>query len=244
VPETAKIAIIAALEREVRLLVRHWRPVEREYEGGSFKFFESGRAVLVCGGIGAEAARRATEAVIAFYAPKLVHSVGFAGALDQALKVGDIFSPSRVVDAKDGSRLETGTGRGILVTVAAVASAEQKRKLAENYGAQAVDMEAAAVARGAQTHGIEFKATKAISDEVSFEMPSLDYSVDSRGRFRTGRFAVFALLRPWLWGRVIHLARNSVKASQALCAELTKSIDEIEKLDILVTDSHQNSIRQ
>ena len=87
--------MVAALEREVRLLVKRWRRIEREHEGRSFTFFESGQAVLVCGGIGAEAARRATEAVIALYQPELVLSVGFAGALDPGLKVGEIFSPSR-----------------------------------------------------------------------------------------------------------------------------------------------------
>jgi hypothetical protein len=68
---SAKIAMVAALEREVRPLVKGWRRVEREYLDRRFKFFESGQAVLVCGGIGAETARRATEAVIALYRPEL-----------------------------------------------------------------------------------------------------------------------------------------------------------------------------
>ena len=55
---TAKIAMVAALEREVHPLIKHWRRVEREYEGRRFKFFEDGDAVLICGGVGAEAARR------------------------------------------------------------------------------------------------------------------------------------------------------------------------------------------
>src|SRR5208283_5158541 len=100
---SAKVVLVAALEREVRGLTKRWRSIEREYEGRRFKFFESGQSVLVCGGIGAEAARRATEAAVALYQPELVQSVGFAGALDPGLKVGEIFSPSRVIDARDGS---------------------------------------------------------------------------------------------------------------------------------------------
>src|SRR5580700_9671319 len=142
---SATVAMVAALEREVRPLVKGWRKVEREHEGRRFKFFESGEAVVVCGGIGAEAARRATEAVIALYRPELVQSVGFAGALDSGLKVGEIFSPNRVVDARDSSAVVTATGHGTLVTAAHIAGAEQKLKLAKSYGAQAVDMEAAAV---------------------------------------------------------------------------------------------------
>jgi adenosylhomocysteine nucleosidase len=236
-----KVALVAALQREVRPLVKRWRTIEREHEGRRFRFYESGHAVMVCGGIGAEAARRATEAVIALYQPELVQSVGFAGALDSELKVGETFSPSSVVDARDGSSVETGTGRGVLVSAAAVAGAEQKAKLALSYGAQAVDMEAAAVARGAQAHGIAFRATRAISDEASFTMPALDRFVDASGQFRTGRFVIFTALRPWLWGSAIHLARNSAKASRALCAELDRSINQPEAQEHMTRDLHPMS---
>ena len=58
-----KAAMVAALEREVRPLMKDWRVAEKEYEGRSFRFSENGEMVLVCGGIGAEPARRAAEAV-------------------------------------------------------------------------------------------------------------------------------------------------------------------------------------
>jgi len=223
---SVRTAMVAALEREVHPLVKRWRSIERDYDGRRFKFFESGQAVLVCGGIGAEAARRATEAVIALYQPEVVQSVGFAGALDPALRVGEIFSPSRIVDARDGSSVETGSGRRILVSAATIAAAEQKKKLAKSYRAQAVDMEAAAVARGAQARGVRFMAVKAISDESNFAMPAMDRFVDGNGQFRTGRFVTFAAMRPCLWPRVIQLARNGAKASRALCAELDRYMAE------------------
>jgi adenosylhomocysteine nucleosidase len=237
-PGSARIAMVAALEREVRALVKGWRAVEREYEGRRFKFFESGRAVLVCGGIGAVAARRATEAVVALYQPELVQSVGFAGALDPALKVGQIFSPSRVIDARDGSSVETGVGCGVLVSVASVAGAEQKAKLAESYGAQAVDMEAAAVACGAQARGVRFMAMKVISDESTFAMPSLDRFVGRDGHFCETTFAASLATRPWLWSTFFQLARNSAKASRALCAELDRYLDEPKKLEVSGPELH------
>jgi adenosylhomocysteine nucleosidase len=237
-PSSAKVAMVAALEREVSPLVKRWNKVERDYDGRRFKFFESGQVVVVCGGIGAEAARRATEAVFALYQPKLILSVGFAGALDRTLKVGDIFAPNRVVDARDGSRAEIVTGHGVLISAAAVAGVEAKKKLAESYSAQAVDMEAAAVARGAQARGVGFMAVKAISDESDFHMPALDRFVDEKGQFKTGRFAVFSVLRPWIWPRVIELARNSAKASRALCAELERYIQEPEKSGVSGPELH------
>src|ERR1051326_5150927 len=92
----SKLAIVAALEREVKPLVRTWRVNEKEYDGRRFRFFEDGEAVLVCGGIGAEPARRAAEAVIAIYSPTVVYSIGFAGALDPVLRVGAVIQPAQV----------------------------------------------------------------------------------------------------------------------------------------------------
>ena len=128
-----KVAIVAALEREVSGLTKRWTRVHREYEGRSFDFFEQDEMVVVCGGIGLEAARRAAEAVIALYHPTLVHSVGFAGALDASLHVADIFAPAVVIDARDGSRIEiAGENRkGTLVSFMAVAGIDQKRNLAQ-----------------------------------------------------------------------------------------------------------------
>jgi adenosylhomocysteine nucleosidase len=235
---STKVAMVAALEREVRLLVKRWCRNERKYEGRRFEFFENGQAVVVCGGIGAEAARRATEAVITLYQPELVQSVGFAGALDPTLKVGEIFSPSRVVDARDGSAAETGTGFGVLVSASAIAGAEQKAKLAEAYGAHAVDMEAAAVARGAQARGVRFMAVKVISDERNFPMLPMDAFVGRDGQFRAVRFVTFVGFRPWLWPRLIRLARNGAKASRALCGELNRHVSEPWKTELSGPELH------
>ncbi|MGB8912808.1 MAG: hypothetical protein WCC85_11075, partial [Candidatus Sulfotelmatobacter sp.] len=98
----SKVAMVAALEREVNALVRNWTRVRREHEGRTFTFFERGDTVVICGGIGLTAARRAAEAVIALYRPVLIQSIGFAGALDGKLHVGDLFSPTQVLDARDG----------------------------------------------------------------------------------------------------------------------------------------------
>jgi adenosylhomocysteine nucleosidase len=212
-----KVAIVAALTREVLPLVRQWRTTEREYSGRRFRFFENGEIVVVCGGIGAEAARRAAEAAIALYSPGVVYSAGFAGALEPGLKVGEIIVPRRVLNAADGSSVDTGTGEGVLVSFNSVASPEQKAKLADSFGAQAVDMEAAAVAQAAQARGVRFAAVKAISDESNFALPAMDKFVAPAGKFLTWRFTLFVLVRPWMYKSMLTLARNSNRASHALC---------------------------
>lgn len=215
-----KLATVAALEREVASLIRNCSRVERDYEGRRFVFFEQGETVVICGGIGMEAARRAAEAVIALYHPALLQSVGFAGALHTGLRVGDIFSPAVVVDARDGSRVALESGNGVLITFMTVASANQKANLAQAYNAQAVDMEAAAVAAAARAHATPFAATKVISDGLDFEMPETALFIDSQGRFRTAAFTAFVVLRPWLWWRVSILARNGNLAARVLAEHL------------------------
>ena len=125
-----------------------------------------------------------------------------------------------MINAADGVRTETGSGEGILVSSATVAGKEQKIRLGKAYGASAVDMEAAAVAQGAEARGVGFGALKAISDAADFDLPALDRFVARDGTFHSGRFACHVALRPWLWGTTIALARNSSKASRALCGAL------------------------
>lgn len=219
-----EVAIVAALEREVRPLVREWKVAEREHVGRKFRFFESDRAVVVCGGVGPEAARRATEAVISLYRPARIVSAGFAGALTKGLRVGEVFEARCIVDARDGSKAETGSGDGVLVSFSSVAGIEQKAKLASAYGAQAVDMEAAAVAKGAEARGLPFTAVKVISDELAFQMPPMERFIAADGSFQSGSFALYSALRPWTWATVFHLARNSSLAAGSLCVKLESMI--------------------
>lgn len=219
-----RLAIVAALEREVRPLVKHWQISEKEHDGRRYRFFQSGKVVLVCGGIGGVAARRASEAVIAIFNPEKVCSAGFAGALDPTLRVAAVLRPRTVVNASDGSKTTLSDGEGVLVSFMEVASTAQKSKLRDSYGALAVDMEAAAVARAAESRGISFTAIKAISDVADFDLPPMDQFVNSDGSFSEIRFICYAAIRPWLWTRIGRLAVNSGRSSRALCEELNKLI--------------------
>lgn len=227
-----KIAIIAALERELRPLIKTWSATTAQHEGREFRFHESNYAVVVCGGIGAEAARRAAEAAIVKYSPKVLISAGIAGALVPELHVGETIFPALVIDAQDGSRHETAIqnapvantplGRTTVVSSPQIVGVAQKQQLAKSYGAQAADMESAAVARAAMTHNLPFLAIKSISDEYDFEMPEMAQFVRD-GKFQEKRFALHIAFRPWLWLRVFRLARNAKVASDNLCAWLRES---------------------
>lgn len=228
-----KLAIIAALQRELHPLIRNWRATTITLESREFTFYESDYAVVICGGIGPEAARRAAQAAIVSCQPDLLISAGVAGALAPELRVGETIFPAIVIDSSDGSRHETAIqksrlnnsplARTVLVSYPEIASAAQKQQLAKSYAAHAVDMEAAAVARAAQVHGLPFLAIKSISDELNFELPEMSRFIRD-GQFRTQAFIFHVAIRPWLWLRVLRLARNTKIASENLCAWLRESV--------------------
>lgn len=186
--------------------------------------WENDRAAVVCGGIGASAAARATEDAILEYHPARIISAGLAGALVSRLHVAQVVHPATVVNSSTGERYQIEGGEGVLVTTSEVAGEHGKRLLAGHFHADAADMEAASVAAVAQIHGIPFAVVKSISDEHDFNMPDLNAFITSDGRFQTARFSVYLIAHPRLWPLVRHLARNSKAASVQLCRELRNLI--------------------
>jgi len=203
------IAVVAAMRRELAPLLRGTQG--QWFEG--VEFFEFENAVIAVGGIGRNAARRAAEAVVNRFNPTTLISVGVAGALTARLKVGDVVWGSEVVDAETGARFRMTGGESVVVTVSSVSGPAEKRMLADHYEADVVDMESAAVAAVAQELGVEFRAIKAISDELDFDMPPVARFVDSAGKFETARFAAYVAIRPKWWSSVCQLGANSRTAS-------------------------------
>jgi adenosylhomocysteine nucleosidase len=220
-----KVLVIAALEREVASLVRGWRVVD-EGIAAAYRVYEKDGAVVVCAGIGPRPARRAAESALSRYEPEIVISAGLAGALTPDLTVGDQFIPDTVVNSATGSRIATGKGNGVLISASGIAGPEAKRLLARQFGALAVDMEAAAVGEAAQRQGIPFVAVKAISDAYDFPLPDMEPFVDVHGRFLTAKFVSYTAMHPGMWGTVRKLASNSAEASGKLCSMLHNLIVE------------------
>ena len=221
-----KLAIVAALEREVAPLVRDWdltivRVGEREY-----RIREKDGVLVTCGGIGAAAARTAAEVLHKHAKNEIAGfvSAGYAGALTPELKVGDVVQPEHVVNPNGEAHPAHGD-HGILVSATNVATPERKKELAELHSAKAVDMEAHAVADYASVHELPCVVIKVISDEHDAELPTMDKFIDEKGRFKSSSFAVHLVVRPWLWRKVIRLGRDTSLASRALCDALREAID-------------------
>jgi adenosylhomocysteine nucleosidase len=225
----SKTAIIAAMEREISPLVRGWQRAALPSGDRKFIAFERDGVLAVVSGIGCENGELAARAVVAQHRPELLISAGLAGALIRSLKVSSIFTPSVVVDAVDGTEYRcvadgNHVSGGVLVSSGEIAGAEAKRVLVSRFHGLVVDMEAAGVAKVAQQEQIGLRCVKAISDEADFAMPPMGQFLTAAGEFQSGKFALWAALRPWQWARIVALARNSKRATESLCNWLQKDL--------------------
>ena len=198
----------------------------RGQRSDGIEFFELETAVVAVGGIGHEAARKTAQAVVERYQPATLISAGIAGAVTATLKVGDVAHGNEIVDGESGARFRTTGGESVIATVSSAHGPAEKRLLAERYKADVVDMESSAVAAVAQEHGVLFRAIKAVSDGLEFEMPPLARFVDEDGKFETMRFLAYVAVRPKWWAILRQLRANSRLASMNLSHELQHLIVE------------------
>jgi Phosphorylase superfamily len=143
-------------------------------------------------------------------------SFGVAGALDGDLHVGDVLDATRVVDAT-GATLWEGAGLGVrgarngtvLASDELVHDPVERRRLREQSGADAVDMESGMLARSGRLAGV----VRAVSDGVDSDVEGVDSTVHA-----DGRTDVVGLLR-WVAtkrGRAVRSMRDALTALNAL----------------------------
>lgn len=216
--DSTEVAIVAAMEREVAPLIRDWTMIL----GHSRRVYEKNGVILIAGGIGPRFASEAAEAVLGFRQPKVILSVGLAGALETTMSVGTVVVPTKVLRQDTGQAFTIEGGEGTLLTATTTANATLKREMAARFAAQVVDMEAGGVAEVAERRGVRFAAVKAVSDELDFPMPSIGMFIDAEGRFRTSRFVAHSLFRPQVWPVLSQLRKNVAKATEALCRVLSQ----------------------
>ena len=224
----SRIAIVAALPGELKPLVRGW--THSQHHGVDLWSRQTAgvEVIAACAGAGAKAAGRALAEVFPQEKPTLVISVGWAGALTGGYRTGEAYPVSAVIDAGSGERFSATllsasahpAPAATLVTIRTVAGIAEKRRLATTHSAGLVDMEATAVARWAAAHSVPFACIKAISDGPQDPLPDFNPFLSESGQFLTGRFVLFALVRPALWPVLIRMGRHSSRAAQSLAKYL------------------------
>ena len=203
--------VVAAEEREFAgILNRAFAVRKLDWPGVAFAreiSWKGDRWLLVANGPGG---RLAAQALGTKREVDQILNIGFCGALDPSLRVGDVVhSPDR------------------LTTLDRVAvTAGEKHRLYELTGASAVEMECAAVETKAREWGVPFRFVKVVSDSAVEDLP-LDFNQhrDSQGRFSRARIMLAALRRPFrVIPGLLRLDRNCRLASEKLGAFLADSV--------------------
>ena len=207
--------IVAAEEREFQGILKRAgdiRPLP--WQGAAFSkqaAWKNSRWFLIANGPGPRLVERALERR---QDVDRILSIGFCGALDPALRIGDI-----VVSGEVPERVGASFVQGDVVSVDRVAStAREKSDLRAATGAAVVEMESAAVARKAREWDVPFGCVRVVSDVAGEDLP-LDFNRyrDADGRFERTRIALAAVGRPFtVLPRLVRLDRDCRRAAERL----------------------------
>jgi adenosylhomocysteine nucleosidase len=193
------------------------------------------RIAIVESGLGQPAAARATQALIDGHHPHWIISAGFAGGLVESLGAQDIFIANRLRNfdgveldldfrgpdstASDTNSFHTGT---LLTIDRIIDHPDEKRTLAQQHSADAVDMETWGVAEVCRREKIPLLAVRVISDTVDRKLPrDLEHLVKQKtfaGRFGAVTGAVFR--RPSSIKEMWQLREDALECSERLATFL------------------------
>jgi adenosylhomocysteine nucleosidase len=157
---------------------------------------------MVANGAGATHAGKAVEQACAECRPEAIVSMGFCGALDPALQIGDVFVATAVHSAgrRFDTRLpqsETPHATGVLASVDHVAQTAAEKASLRTAGASAVEMEAGGVAQFAASLGIPLFCVRSITDTAGQSFVNdFNKALRSDGHFGTISVLTSALGSP------------------------------------------------
>jgi adenosylhomocysteine nucleosidase len=179
--------------------------------------------LLAANGAGAARAAAAVEAAHAAGNLELICSMGFCGALEDDMRIGDIFVAGRV--QADGAEYAAAMPEsahpyhtGVLVSIDHVAQTAGEKAVLRKGGAAAVEMEAAGVAAKAAGLGVPFYCVRSVTD-LAGENFHLDLNAALRadGRFATMQLIAASCRRPLsLLPELLRLGRRSYAAAHTL----------------------------
>jgi adenosylhomocysteine nucleosidase len=212
-------------------------------EGAGFVAREGGvegrRMIVVESGAGRQQAARATEALILGHRPQWVISAGFAGALDERLKQGDILVADSIADITGRQlaidfKMAPGTHLhvGRLLTVdRVIGEPREKLALGKQHAALAVDMETLAVADVCSREKVRCLSVRVIIDEVNRALPhDIDVLVQKTSTAgRLGAAAGAILRRPSSVKDMWQLKEDALVASERLAKFLVGIVGQLPK---------------
>jgi adenosylhomocysteine nucleosidase len=218
------VLFVAADARECSPWVSHWDDVRPTEFAAPVHWARRGKwrgaeMIAIANGMGAN---RAGAAVRAVAEARGVCNIGFCGALDKNLGIGDVFIGNEVTDgirswtARRPQGPEAASGR--VVSIDRVAQTAREKSDLRTSGASVVEMEAAGVARASEELNIPFYCVRVVSDLAAEDFAN-DYN---RVRLPDGTFSVSRLVLGALgsprrrFAELIRLSSRTALASKKL----------------------------
>lgn len=213
---TGSLLFIGADPREFTGLLTHWESVSPLPL--SVHWARSGRwrgreVFAIANGAGAD---RAFAALLMAPKASAICNVGFCGALDESLKIGDVVVVTEVQTDDRSWQTTVPDGppahRGIVKTTDHIVQTAAEKRTLRASGASIVEMEAAGVARAAEDLGVPFFCVRAVSD-----LATEDFQNDFNAALQPdGRFSVLRLVSQLKLKELIELKKRTTLASKKL----------------------------
>jgi len=203
-------------------------------EAAPFQKLAAGKpdvAILIVG-IGRANAERSVRKFLAANSPELVLTCGFAGGLDPDLKLGDVmFEPPdsalRPPYSALPAKLVAAGAKPVKFFCAdrIATTAAEKRKLRAETGADAVEMESAAIQAVSREHGVVCLTVRVISDMANEDLP-LDFNALAKPdkSLDFAKLAWAVATSPSKVGALLELQKKTQFAARKLAAVLEKII--------------------
>ncbi len=197
-----ELCFIAAEPREFAGFLPHLKDVSHtdlQVHWSRRATWKKHRVLLIANGAGPQqsaAAARVCEAAAA------IINVGFCGALDSDLKIGDVVVADKIYFSTqmfDCRPVITSASyrQGAICSSARIAATAKEKARLRRSGAVAVEMEAAGVISYVQNRGLPFFCVRSVSD-LADESFANDFSaaLGPDGRYRLGRLIGSAFMQP------------------------------------------------
>jgi len=184
---------------------------------------KTGITILLTG-IGRQNAEKSLREFLATHSPKLVLTCGFAGGLNPELKLGDvIFEIPR--PSTFNLQLSTCGAKPAKIFCAdrIATTVAEKKKLRAETGADAVEMESAAIHAVCRERGIPCATVRVISDTANEDLP-LDFNALAKPdkNLDFGKLAWAIAKSPGKIGALMELQKKTKFAAEQLAEVLAK----------------------
>jgi adenosylhomocysteine nucleosidase len=195
-------------------------------EAGPFQKLCGENVPVFFTGIGRANAEKAAREYLAGQLPELLLTCGFAGGLDPELKIGDVIFET--VNEPLHTKLTAAGAQSVKIFCAdkIAVTAREKKQLREQTGADAAEMESAAVQAVCRERGIPCATVRVISDTANEDLP-LDFNLflTPDKKVDMGKLMMAVAAKPWKMGAMMELQKNTKLAAQHLGEVLKKTIE-------------------